>query len=76
MKLVKEHINFERGLDPREAMNIGKHSIDKDIIMNTHWEIPLNIINDMFNIIKVDHSYLPDYPILVLKTKTINKMQY
>jgi hypothetical protein len=23
MKLVKEHINFERGLDPRDAMNTG-----------------------------------------------------
>jgi hypothetical protein len=23
MQLVKEHINFERGLDPKEAMNIG-----------------------------------------------------
>ena len=23
MKLVKEHINFERGLDPREAMGVG-----------------------------------------------------
>ena len=23
MKLVKEHINFERGLDPKDAMNIG-----------------------------------------------------
>ena len=26
MKLVKEHINFERGLDPKEAMGTGKYS--------------------------------------------------
>ena len=32
MKLVKEHINFERGLDPKEAMSIGdvtKRNLDK-----------------------------------------------
>mgnify|MGYP001619173958 CR=1 FL=1 len=26
MKLIKEHINFERGLDPKEAMSIGEYS--------------------------------------------------
>lgn len=32
IKLVKEHINFERGLDPKDAMNIGKYAMDQKII--------------------------------------------
>ena len=32
MQLVKEHINFERGLDPKSAMDIGiKNKMEKDL---------------------------------------------
>jgi hypothetical protein len=44
MQLVKEHINFKRGLDPKEAMEIGQVIIDKKIItfIQNNWipELP------------------------------------
>ena len=45
MKLVKEHINFERGLDPKDAMGIG----------NRDWEnlgegSVLKLLNSLHNL--------------------------
>ena len=31
MNIVKEHINFERGLDPKDAMNIGQNAVWKNL---------------------------------------------
>ena len=31
MNIVREHINFERGLDPKKAMNVGVHAMRKKI---------------------------------------------
>jgi hypothetical protein len=38
MKLVKEHINFERGLEPRQAMDIGHQSILKRKAAEHEWD--------------------------------------
>lgn len=44
MQLVKEHINFERGLDPRDAMDIG----DKNYREMLKMKKLLNVLVDKF----------------------------
>jgi len=36
MKIVKEHIEFERGLEPSNAMNIGIKNLAKKYLLNNH----------------------------------------
>ena len=38
MKLVKEHINFERGLDPKDAMGTGRNAMSDEYKIDNHKE--------------------------------------
>jgi hypothetical protein len=66
--LVRENINFERGLEPKTSMSVGKSHLDREIMEETDWAIDLEkhaFIYDIVNLIK-DYR---GYPILILKNK-------
>ena len=54
MKLVKEHINFERGQDPLDAMNVGKKyfKLTEDEIFD--------VVNDYFD--EAEQAVFNKYP--------------
>ena len=58
MKLVKEHINFERGLDPKEAMGIGNIKITKYV----------KILSDFMNDFKADGEWVGVGPWCTMNT--------
>jgi hypothetical protein len=63
-KLVFESINFERGKDPKSAMDIGKSYLDKEKIKSIKWEAEIDsdlIFEDPYEFIE---SY-NGYPILM-----------
>ena len=73
MKLVKEHINFERGIDPKKAMGIGIITWDKleegDILTNTK-EIYKYFVNKTFSFQKphwmnADKSIKPGFHFII-----------
>ena len=37
MKLIREHINFERGLDPKKSMATGRYGIEAEIKLLSRW---------------------------------------
>ena len=66
---IKESLNFERGMNPKSSMDIGQEKLDRDFIEETNWELPQDIIQDMFTIIGIIRDY-KGYPVLCLKTKS------
>jgi hypothetical protein len=60
--------NFTRGLDPKDAMNIGKKAMDQKIIDETDWSIDYSTIISIYDIVEVIHNYR-GFPILILKEK-------
>jgi hypothetical protein len=53
MNLVKEHISFERGLDPKEAMKTGLRAVDQKVI-DAILEMP-----EVPQSFKIDIKYFP-----------------
>ena len=68
MKLVSENINevldFERGQDPKKAMNIGKTLLDKKFIEETPWAVPID--EDSLEIVELHKNFYKGYPALVM----------
>jgi hypothetical protein len=75
MKIVQENLNFERGLESKKAINIGKAKLDKDIIENTNWVIDLDKHGFHYEIIDLIRDYR-GYPILILKHKQADYRGY
>ncbi len=75
MNIVREHINFERGLDPKKAMDIGKSKLDREIIENTDWAINLEKHGFIWEIVELMRNY-GGFPILILKNKSQDSWNY
>ena len=63
---IDEHQNFERGMDPKKAMKIGKESWWDDIIENTPWYMELGTYGD-FKVIDLIKDYRGVSPIIVIR---------
>ena len=63
-KLVNENIRFERGKDPKDAMEVGLAGLKKEILDNTSWSAA--ITPESVKIIDVIPDY-EGYPILIMK---------
>jgi hypothetical protein len=68
MIIVKENINFERGQEPLASMGIGKKILDKKIVEETEWDLPLDIIEQNFDIVSILRDL--SQPVLILKSKS------
>jgi len=68
MKIVRENINFERGLNPKVSMDIGKSKLDRELIEKTDWAIDILKHQHIYDILQVIHNY-KGYPVIVLKEK-------
>lgn len=68
MKIVRESINFERGLDPKTSMDVGKSHLDKKIFDQTDWAVNSGTLGNIYEILELIRDY-KGYPILVLKNK-------
>lgn len=67
---IKESFNFERGLEPKRSMGIGKIKLDKQIIEKIDWDI--NPLDDKFYEFLEISEFIPDWkgiPILVVHVK-------
>ena len=68
MNLVREHINFERGLDPKEAMGIGENMI------KNMWEFgaengvgAINIGHSKYTYLQIDYYGQEDFKEILYK---------
>jgi hypothetical protein len=75
MKIIRESLKFERGLEPKKAINVGKAKLDRDIIENTDWSIDLDKHGFLYEIIDLIKDYR-GYPILILKNKQHDSWPY
>jgi hypothetical protein len=75
MKIIRESLSFERGLEPKKALNIGQAKIDRDIIENTNWAIDPDKPGFIYEIIELIRDYR-GYPILILKNKQQESRPY
>ncbi len=66
MKLVKEHINFQRGLDPKAAMGIGYKNMVKNKIIDLYFDGKWSNENDFDVIQALEYK---DHYILLIKNK-------
>jgi hypothetical protein len=66
---MNEVQNFERGIDPKEAMEIGDKVLTRKIIEETIWELPQDLIHQNFNILGLIKKFRGE-PILIMKTKS------
>jgi len=73
--IVRESLNFERGIDPKKSMDIGKSKLDKELIENTEWAIDDTAIKHIYEIIEVIRDYR-GYPILVMRNKQHEEWPY
>jgi hypothetical protein len=74
MKLVKEHINFERGLNPKRAMETGKFILIKNWCIEK--DIHNFIINDDFSIDVLNDNLLIKPRPTSLKDELIKRNKY
>ena len=68
MTIVRENIRFERGQEPLTSMGIGKKALDKKTIEETDWDLPLEIIEQNFDIVSIIRDLAQ--PALILKSKS------
>lgn len=68
MGIIRESLNFERGLEPRSSMKVGKSYLDQKIIDETDWAIDIEKHSFLYDIIDLIRDYR-GYPILILKNK-------
>ncbi len=73
--IVRENINFERGLDPKTSMAVGKSHLDRKILEETDWAIDVEQHAFLYEIIELIRDY-KGYPILVLKNKQQESWPY
>jgi len=73
--IVKESINFERGLDPKTSMDVGKSHLDRKILKETDWAIDIDKHGFIYEIIELIRNY-KGYPILVLRNKQHESWPY
>jgi len=73
--IVKESINFERGLDPKTSMDVGKSHLDRKILEETDWAIDIDKHGFIYEIIELIRNY-KGYPILVLRNKQHESWPY
>lgn len=72
---VNENINFERGLDPKISMDVGKSHLDRRIMEETDWAIEEKTLGIIYEILELIRDY-KGYPILVLKNKQHDSWPY
>ena len=75
MKIIRESLNFERGLEPKKSMDIGKSRLDREIMEETDWAINLEKNGFLWDIIELIRDY-KGYPILILKNKQQESWPY
>ena len=75
MKIIRESLNFERGLEPKDSMDIGKSRLDREIMEETDWAINLEKNGFLWDIIELIRDYR-GYPILILKNKQQESWPY
>jgi hypothetical protein len=73
--LVRENINFERGLDPKTSMDVGKSMLDRKILEETDWAIDLRKHGFIYEFLDLIRDY-KGYPILVMKNKQHEEWPY
>jgi hypothetical protein len=75
MGIIRESLNFERGLEPKTSMDVGKSHLDQKIMDETDWAIDLEKHSFLYDIIKLIRNYR-GYPILILKNKQQESYPY
>jgi hypothetical protein len=73
--IVRESINFERGLEPKTSMDVGKSHLDRKILEETDWAIDIDKHGFIYEIIELIRDY-KGYPILILKNKQHESWPY
>ena len=66
MKLVREHIEFERGVNPKKGLRIGQSEIERKMIENAEWDydFPKDDIVETF--------VYKGYPVAIIKRQWYN----
>ena len=73
--IVRESINFERGLEPKVSMDVGKSHLDRKILEETDWAIDIEQHAFLYEIVELIRDY-KGYPILILKNRQQESWPY